>query len=145
MIRILAIAAAIALIGYSLWVIYGMTVPVAEVRAGNYHDFIAFAIALLLIYGSVLFGVTVYWARVGRTWRRLHPVKAFAVGVLGALAGYVVYHVVCGVSGLITQGSFRQGIEFWPIVFMLVMIVSVVVSGGMALLLYGLRPSGDGD
>jgi hypothetical protein len=143
-IRILAIAAALTLIGYPLIIIYRGTVPLAECRTGSYHDFIAFAIALLIIYGGVLLGITVYWATVGRIRRRLSHIKAFAAGVLGAWAGGIIYIVEGGVRGLITQGSFEKGVgNLWLIVLIFEMLLGVLVSGGMALLLYGLRPSGE--
>jgi len=145
-IRILAIAAAVALIGYPLVMIYRVTVPVAECRTGSYHDFIAFAIALLIIYGGVLLGVTVYWARVGRTWQRLGSVKTFTAGFLGAMVGSIIYIVEAGVRGLITQGSFEKGLgNLWPVVLIFEMLFGALVSGGMAFLLYGLRPSGEGN
>ena len=146
MIRILAIAAALALTGYPLVMIYRLTVPVVECRTGSYHDFIAFAIALLIIYGGVLLGITVYWARVGRTRRRLRHIKAFAAGVLGAWAGGIIYIVEGAVRVLITQGSFEKGVgNLWPVVLIFEMLFGVLVSAGMALLLYGLRPSGEKD
>lgn len=143
MIRILAIAAAVALIGYPLVMIYRVTVPVAECRTGSYHDFIAFAIALLIIYGGVLLGVTVYWARVGRTWQRLGPVKTFTAGFLGAMVGFIIYIAQDLVRGLITHEK-AVGI-FWPVVLIFVISFGALVSGGMAFLLYGLRPSGEGN
>ncbi len=146
MIRILAIAAGLALTGYPLVMIYRLTVPVVEYRTGSYHDFIAFAIALLIIYGGVLLAITVYWARVGRTRRRLSYIIVYVAGGLGALAGGIIYIVVSGVGVLITQGSFEKGYgNLLPVLLIFVTLFGVLVSGGMALLLYGLRPSGEKD
>ena len=146
MIRILAIASAVALIGYPVVMIYNLTVSPVESRTDSYYQFIVFAIVLLVIYGGVLLGITVYWARVGRTRRRLRHIKAFAAGVLGALAGGIIYIVVSGVHVLITQGSFKKGDgNLLPVFLIFNMLFGVLVSGGMTLLLYGLRPSGEKD
>ena len=146
MIRILAIASAVPLIGYPVVMIYRLTLPVVERRTGSYHEYIVFAIVLLVIYGGVLLGITVYWARVRRTRRRLRHIKAFAAGVLGALAGFIIYIVVSGVYVLITQGSFEKDAgNLLPVLLIFDMLFGVLVSGGMTLLLYGLRPSGEKD
>ena len=146
MIRILAIASAVPLIGYPVVMIYRLTLPVVERRTGSYHEYIVFAIVLLVIYGGVLLGITVYWARVRRTRRRLRHIKAFAAGVLGALAGFIIYIVVSGVYVLITQGSFEKDAgNLLPVLLIFDMLFGVLVSGGITLLLYGLRPSGEKD
>jgi glucan phosphoethanolaminetransferase (alkaline phosphatase superfamily) len=145
-IRILAIASAVPLIGYPVVMIYRLTLPVVERRTGSYHEYIVFAIVLLVIYGGVLLGITVYWARVRRTRRRLRHIKAFAAGVLGALAGFIIYIVVSGVYVLITQGSFEEDAgNLLPVLLIFDMLFGVLVSGDMTLLLYGLRPSGEKD
>ena len=83
MIRFLAIVAAVALIGYPLFLLYDMSVPVPECRTGTYADFRTFAGAVVLIYGGVLVGVAVHWARVGRAREGLRPVEAFKAGAWG--------------------------------------------------------------
>jgi hypothetical protein len=132
-IRILAIAAAIALIGWTLFRIYLF----------YFRDFnSAFAIAFLFDYGGVLLGVTVYWVRIGKNWRRLRPRKAFSAGVLGAWAVGVVFVVEAGVRD-------PSSLDLLPLALIRVILSGVVVAGGMALcmalLLYGLRPSGEGN
>ena len=146
MIRILAIASAVPLIGYPVVMIYNLTVSPVESHTASYYELIVFVISLLVIYGGVLLGITVYWARVRRTRRRLRHIKAFAAGVLGALAGGIIYLVVSGVHVLITQGSFKKGFgNLLPVFLIFNTLFGVLVSGGMTLLLYGLRPSGEKD
>lgn len=142
MIRFLAILVAVALIGYTPFLIYEMTVPSARFRTGSYVDFLAFAGTVFAIYGGVLLGVAVHWARVGRVWQRLLPVEVFKAGVWVALAFSVVFVVGAGVHGLVTQGSFEKGIgNLWGLVLIVALILGALVSAGMALLFHGLRPS----
>ena len=146
MIRILAIASAVPLIGYPVVMIYRLTVSQVESHRPIYYELIVFAIVLLIIHGGVLLGITVYWARARRTRRRLRHIKAFAAGVLGALAGFIIYIVVSVVHVLITQGSFGKGWgNLLPVALIFDMLFGVLVSGGITLLLYGLRPSGEKD
>ena len=142
MIRFLAIVVAVALIGYPPFLLYEMSIPVPEFRTGTYADFLTFAGAIFVIYGGVLIGVAVHWARVGRAWQGLLPVEVFKAGVWGALAVGVLFVVGSGVRSLMTQGSFEKGTgNLWPLVLIFALLFSALVSGGMALLLYGLRPS----
>jgi hypothetical protein len=53
---------------------------------------------------------------------------------------------VSGVHVLITQGSFEKDAgNLLPVLLIFDMLFGVLVSGGMTLLLYGLRPSGEKD
>jgi hypothetical protein len=141
-IRFLAIVVAVALIGYPPFLIYAMTVPVPRFRTGSYVDFLAFAATVFAIYGGVLLGVAVQWARVGRAWQRLRPGVVLKAGVWGALAVGVVFVVGAGVHGLTTQGSFEKGIgNLWGLFLIFALFFGALVSGGMALLLHGLRQS----
>jgi hypothetical protein len=145
-IRLLAIVVAVALIGYPPFLIYAITVPVARFRTGSYVDFLPFAGTVFAIYGGVLLGVAVHSARVGRAWQRLRPGEVLKAGVWGAFAVGVVFVVGAGVHGLMTRGSFEKGIgNLWGLVVIFALLLGTLVSGGMALLFYGLRPSaGDG-
>jgi len=139
--RFLAIVVAVALIGYPPFLIYGMSVPVPRFRTGTYVDFLAFAGAMSVVYGGVLVGTAVHWARVGGAWHRLNPVAVFKAGVWGAFAVAVVFVVGAGVRGLMTQGSFEKGTgNLWPLIVIFAVLLSALVSGGLALLLHGLRP-----
>jgi hypothetical protein len=141
-IRFLAIVVAVALIGYPPFLIYAITVPVAQFRTGSYVDFLTFAGTVFAIYGGVLLGLAVHWARVGRVWQRLRPVEVFKAGVWGALVVSVVFVVGAGVHGLTTQGSFEKGIgNLWGLVLIFALLFGALVSGGMALLFHGFRPS----
>lgn len=141
MIRFLAIVIGVALIGYPLFLIYAITVPVPQSRTGSYADFLVFAGTVFAIYGGVLLGVAVHWATRGRTWEGLRPVVIFKAGVWGAFAVGVVFVVGAGVHGLITQGSFEKGIgNLWGLVLIFAALFGALVSGGVALLLHGMRP-----
>jgi hypothetical protein len=140
-IRFLAIVVAVALIGYPPFLIYAITVPVAQFRTGSYVDFLTFAGTVFAIYGGVLLGLAVHWARVGRAWQRLRPVEVFKAGVWGAFAVGIVFVVGAGVHGLTTQGSFEKGIgNLWGLVLIFAVLFGALVSAGVALLFYGLRP-----
>jgi hypothetical protein len=140
-IRFLAIVVAVALIGYPPFLIYAITVPVARFRTGSYVDFLTFAGTVFAIYGGVLLGLAVHWARVSRVWQRLRPVGVFKAGVWGALAVGIVFVVGAGVHGLTTQGSFEKGIgNLWGLVLIFAALFGALVSAGVALLFYGLRP-----
>ncbi len=142
MIRFVAIVVAVALIGYPPFLIYAMTVRVPRFRTGGYRDFLVFAGTMSAIYGGVLVGVAVHWARVGRAWQRLRPVEVFKAGVWGAVAVGVGFVVSAGIVGLTTQGSFEKGIgNLWGLVLIFALLFGALVSGGLALLLHGLRPS----
>jgi hypothetical protein len=144
-IRFLAIVVGVALIGYPPFLLYEITVPVTRFRTGSYVDFLPFAGTVFAIYGGVLLGVAIHWARVGRAWQRLRPREILKAGVWGALAVGVVFLVGAGVHGLATRGSFEKGIgNLWGLILIFAVLFGALVSGGMALLFYGLRPSGDG-
>lgn len=141
-IRFLTIGIAIVLMGYPPFLIYAMTVPVARFRTGSYVDFLAFAGTVIAIYGGALLGVVVRWLRVGRAWQALHPVDVFKAGVGGTLVAGVVFIVGSGLYGLMTQGSFEDGIgNLWGLVLVFALFFGALVSGGMALLFHSVRPS----
>lgn len=144
MIRLIAIVVAAALIGYPPFLLYAITVPVARFRTGGYVDFLTFAGSVFAIYGGVLIGVTVHWARVGQVWQRMRPLEILKAGVWGALAVGVAFVVGAGVHGLATRGSFEKGIgNLWGLVLIFAVLFGGLVSGGVALLFHGVRPSGD--
>jgi hypothetical protein len=140
-IRVLAIVVAVALIGCPAFLIYAITVPVARLRTGSYVDFLTFVGTVFAIYGGVLLGIAVHWARVGRAWQRVRPAAIFKAGVWGAFAVGAVFVVGAGVHGLSTQGSFEKGIgNLWGLVLIFAALLGALVSAGVALLFYGLRP-----
>ena len=144
MIRVLAIVVAVALIGFPAFLIYAITVPVARFRTGSYVDFLTFVGTVFAIYGGVLLGIAVHWARVGRAWQRVRPVEVFKAGVWGAFVVGAVFVVGPGVHGLTTQGSFEKGIgNLWGLVLIFAALLGALVSAGVALLFYGLRPLAD--
>ena len=144
MIRFLAIVVGVALISYPSFLIYAMTVPVVRFRTGSYVDFLAFADTMFAIYGGVVIGVAILWARGGRVWQRLRPVEVFKAGVWSAFAVGIVFVVGAGVHGVMTRGSFEKGVgNLWGLIVIFALLLGAFVSGGLALLLYGLRPSAD--
>ena len=141
MIRFLSIVIGAALIGYPPFLIYAITVPVARFRTGSFVDFLTFVGTVFAVYGGVLLGIAVHWARVGRAWQHVRPVKIFKAGVWGAFAVGAVFVVGAGVHGLTTQGSFEKGIgNLWGLVLIFAALLGALVSAGVALLFYGLRP-----
>ena len=143
MIRVLAIVLAVALIGYPAFLIYAITVPVARFRTRGYIDFLAFAGTVLAIYGGVVLGVAAHWVRARRAGQRLRPVGVLKAGVWGAFAVGVVFVLGAGIHGLTTQGSFEKGIgNLWGLILIFAVLLGALVSAGVALMSYGLRPSG---
>jgi hypothetical protein len=140
----LTVVIAVVLIGYPLFLIYAITVPVAQFRTGRYVDFLGFAVTVVAIYGGVLLGAWWQWAKAGRAGQRVRPAEVFKAGVLGALVVAVVFVVGAGVRGLITQGSFEKGVgNLWGLIVILAVFLGALVSGGVALLFYRLRPSAE--
>lgn len=86
--RVLAIVVAVVLLGYPPFLIYGITVPVPRFRTGSSADFTAFAYTMLAVYGGVLVGVAVHWARVGRARQHMRPFGVLKAGA--ALFGAIV-------------------------------------------------------
>jgi hypothetical protein len=141
-IRVFAIVVAVALIGYPPFLIYAMTVPGPRFRTGRYVDFLTFAGTAFAIYGGVLLGVAVHWARAGKAWRRLRPVEVLQAGVWGTSTVGVIFIVGAGVHGLTTQGSFEKGVgNLWGLILIFAVFFGALVSGGVALLFYGLHPA----
>jgi hypothetical protein len=141
-IRFLGIVAAVALIGYPSFLIYGMTVPVPRFRTGGYVDFLAFAVTISAVYGGVFVGIAVHGTRTGRAWHHLRTVEVLKAGVTGALAVGVVFIVGAGFHGLATRASFEKGIgNLWGLVLIFGVLFGALVSAGVALLFHGLRPS----
>ena len=141
MIRLFGIVVGFALIGYPPFLIYAISVPVPRFRTGTYVDFLTFTGTIVGVYGGVLLGIVVLWARVGRVWQRLRPVAVWQSGVWGALAVSVLFVVGAGVRGLATQGSFEKGIgNLWGLLLILPAVFGALVSGGVALLFNGVRP-----
>ena len=123
-----------------------LSLPVPRFRTGSYIDFLTFAGTLITIYGGVLLGITVQWARRGRRWQRLRSFEVFKAGVWGAVAVGVVFLAGAGVRGLTTQGSFEKGIgNLWGLVLILAAVFGALVSGGVALLFHGVRSPGTTD
>jgi hypothetical protein len=140
-IRAIGILVGVALIGYPPFLIYAMSVPVPRFRTGTYVDFLTFAGALVAIYGGVLLGIAVHWGRSGRPWRRLRPLDMFKAGFWGTLTFAVAFLVSAGLRGMSAQGSFEKGIgNLWGLILILAAIFGALVSGGVALLVHGLRP-----
>jgi uncharacterized membrane protein YecN with MAPEG domain len=71
----------------------------------------------------------------------MRPAEIFKAGVWGAFAVGAVFVVGAGVHGLTTQGSFEKGIgNLWGLVLIFAALLGALVSAGVALLFYGLRP-----
>jgi hypothetical protein len=138
--RLLCVAIGILLVGCPPWIIYGMTVPVPQYRTGGYLDFLAFAYALLAVYGGVLVGVLVYWAIQKRAGQRPSPFGIFMAGACSSVSLSVAFVICSGIYGLIVSHSFEKGIgTAWGLVVIFWSLFGTVVAAGIALLFFGLR------
>ena len=138
--RFFAILVAVALLTFPPFPIFGITVRAPRFRTGTSADFIGFAGTMVAIYGGVFLGLALYWAGVGRDWRRMRPVGVFRAGVQGTLGIGVVFIVGAGLYGLTTQGSFEKGIgTLWGLILIFATVFGAIVSGGAALLLHAVR------
>lgn len=145
MTRIVAIIAGLVLIGCPAWFLLGVTVPLPAYRKGGYVDFLFFGQALLAIYGSVLLGIAVDWARAKQSGQPLFPFDLFKAGMLGVLAGCIAIFGGGGVYSLAKYGSFYTAIggNLWGMLVIFWVILGAFVSAGMALLFYAWRgPAG---
>ena len=145
MTRILALVASIVLIGYPAWLLREITVPLPAYRKGGYADFLLFAQALLAIYGGVLLGTVVHWARASRSGHRLFPFGLFKAGTYGVLAVCIVFFAGGIVYGLMKYGAFDKAVggNLWGLIVIFWLVLGAFVSAGLALLLYAWRgPAG---
>ena len=145
MTRILALVAGIVLIGYPAWLLGDITIPLPAYRKGGYADFLLFAQALLAVYGGVLLGIAVHWARAHRSRKRLVPFGLFMAGTYGVLALCIVFFAGGIVYGLMKYGAFDKAVggNLWGMIVIFWLVLGAFVSAGLALLFYAWRgPAG---
>jgi hypothetical protein len=142
--RPLAVLIGALLIGATLQMIYGITVPVPKSRTGGPHDFIVFASSLLAVYGGILAGALVYWVIQKRAGQASTAFGIFMAGAGSSLMLSVAFVVCRGLYGLITSHSFEQGVgNLWGLIVIFWFLLGTVAAAGIALLLYGLQgPTG---
>ena len=142
MTRILALVAGLLLIACPVWSLREITVPPPAFRAGSYADFLLLGQALLAIYGSVLLGIAVHWVRANRRGQTLAPFGLFKAGMLGVVAGSIVFFGGGIVYGLAKYGAFEKAL-LWGLLVIFCAILGAIVSAGFALLSYAWRgPAG---
>ena len=136
----MAIVAAVGLLGYPLYLIYAITVPVPRFRTGTYVDFLTFAATVFAVYGGVLLGVSWRVARAGRAWRLVRPVEIMKAGIWGALSIGALVIVAAGARGLAGQGSFEKGVgNLWGLILIFALVFGALVSGGVALVSFAMK------
>jgi hypothetical protein len=141
MTRILALIAGIVLIGFPAWLLGNITVPLPAYRKGGFADFHLYAQVLLAVYGSVLLGIVVHWARPNRSGQRLFPFGLLMAGIFGVLAVCIALFAGGIVYGLrSTVRSTRQLEEIsGGLVVIFWVVLGALVSAGIALLFYAWR------
>ena len=138
MARILAIVIGLVLIGAPAWWLRETTVPLPAYRKGGYADFLFFGQASLAIYGSVLLGIAVRWARTKQSGQPTFPFDVFKAGMLGVVAVCIAFFVGGSVYSLAKYGAFDKAIggNLWGLLVIFWGVLGAIVSAGLALLFY---------
>ena len=138
MIRIAAIVTGLFLIALPAWWLREVTIPLPAYRTGGYADFLFFWQALLAIYGSVLLGIAVHWARTKRSGRPSSLFGLFKAGMLGVLVVCVIFFIGGSAYGIAKYGAFDMAIggTLWGMLVIFWGILGALVSAGIALLFY---------
>ena len=143
MIRTAALIAGLVLIVLPAWWLKEVTIPLQPYRKGGHADFLFFGQTLLAIYGSVLLGVAVHWARAKRSGLSISAFGLFKAGMLGVLAVCIAYFVGGGVYSVAKYGAFDKAIggNLWGLLVILWGILGAFVSAGIALMFYAWHSS----
>jgi len=102
-------------------------------------------LGVIAIYGSVLVGIAVSWARANRIGQPFRPNQVFKAGMFGVLAGCILYFVGGSIYGIVKYGSFDKAIggNLWGMLVIFWAVLGALVSAGLALLFYAWRgPAG---
>src|SRR5215207_1551284 len=137
MTRILAILVGLVLIAAPVWWLSD-SIPLPAYRKGGYADYLFFWQASLAVYGSVLLGIAVHWARAKRSGQPLFPAGVFKAGMRGVLAVCGAWVVGGAVYGVAKYGAFDKAIggNLWGMLVIFWAILGAFVSAGIALLFY---------
>ena len=119
MTRIAAMIAGLLLVGCPVWFLAVTTIPVA-------------------IYGSVLLGIALLWARARQRGLPSFPIEIFMAGIFGVIAACIVFFGGGGLYSLAKYGSFYKG-DLWVMLMIFWGVLGSLVSAGMALLFYAWR------
>ena len=114
MTRIAAMIAGLLLVGCPVWFLAVTTIPVA-------------------IYGSVLLGIALLWARARQRGLPSFPIEIFMAGIFGVIAALIVFFGGGGLYSLAKYGSFYKG-DLWVMLMIFWGVLGSLVSAGMALL-----------
>jgi hypothetical protein len=136
--RIVAFATGALLLGFSLLLISGVSVPVPRHRTGTYADYLLAAKMILALHGGVFLGVVVYWVNRQRVGKKMNPMGIFKAGFIAELCISVAFTLVLAIHGLIAFGSMEKGVgNLWGAVIIFWLILGALVAAAVALLFYG--------
>jgi hypothetical protein len=139
-IRFVAFLLGAAFLCYPFLLLSKITVPVAEYRTGSIADLLSYVASIVVTYGGVLLGMTVYWMRHGRSALQLGLFDLFKAGLRGAFFASLAILVGFGVHGLATKGSFAEGVgNLWGLLVVFAALFGALVSGGVAFVLFAVR------
>jgi hypothetical protein len=138
--RFIALLMGAAFVCYPFLLLSKITIPVAEFRTGSAGDLLSYIASIVVTYGSVLLGMGVYWLRHGRSVEGLGLFDLFKAGLLGSFIVSSACMVGFGFHGMITKGSFAEGVgNLWGLVVVFALLFGALVSGGIAFLLFAVR------
>jgi hypothetical protein len=116
-IKILAVIAGLVLIVFPVWWLEKTAVPMPAYRKGGFADYAYLVYSLLVVYGSVLFGIAVQIVRAKRAMQPLHPFGLFKAGLGGVLAFVIAFFTSDAVYGLTRFGAVEKGFgNLWGLV-----------------------------
>jgi hypothetical protein len=142
-IKILAVIAGLVLIVFPVWWLEQTAVPLPAYRKGGFADYAYLVYSLLVVYGSVVFGIAVQIVRAKRAMQPLHPFGLFKAGLGGVLAFVIAFITIDAIYGLTRFGAVEKGFgNLWGLVAIFWTVFGALVSAGLALLFYAWRSGG---
>jgi hypothetical protein len=139
-VRFIALLMGAVFLCYPFLLLSKINIPVAEYRTGSVRDFLSYIVSIVVAYGSVLLGMGVYWMRHGRSVQRLGLFDLFKAGLRGAFFVSLACVVGFGLHGMISKGSFAEGVgNLWGLVVIFALLFGALVSGGIVFLLFAVR------
>jgi hypothetical protein len=128
-IKILAVIAGLVLIVFPVWWLEKTAVQMPAYRKGGFADYAYLVYSLLVVYGSVLFGIAVQIVRAKRAMQPLHPFGLFKAGLGGVLAFVIAFFTIDAVYGLTRFGAVEKGFgNLWGLVAIFWTVFGALVS-----------------